>query len=133
MIQFHDLSASYNNFLSVRGESHYIFWFIMVTRVLLMTFFCLFEENYTISFDSIWWPKYFSWHFFVCLRRITLEYVIQFHDLSASYNDFLSVRGESHYIFWFIMVTRVLPMMFNYLFYLSTSYNVFLSVRGELH
>ena len=64
-----------------------------------MTFFCLFKENYTISFDSIRWLKYFLWRFFVCSRRITLYLLIQYGDQSTSHDVFLSVRGELHYKF----------------------------------
>ena len=93
------------------GESHYIFWYSLVTKVLLVTFFCLFEENYTISFDWIRWLKYFLWRFFVCSRRITLYLLIQYGDLSTSCDVFLSVWGKTHKIIWFNKMTYVLPII----------------------
>ena len=84
-----------------------------VTHGLLVMFFL---ENHTISFDTVWWQKYFLWHFFVCSRRITLYLLIQYGDLSTSCDVFLSVRGELHYIFWFNMVTKVLLVTFFCLF-----------------
>ena len=96
LIHYGDQSTSHDVFLSVRGELHYIFWFNMVTKVLLVTFFCLFEENYTISFYLIWWPKIFLW------RRITLNYLFLYGDLLLLVTLFCLFKND--YINYIIIV-----------------------------